>query len=239
MKVIYRPKGTALEYAPLAVNLYRGCPHGCKYCYAPAALRMDRQAFRDVRLRENVLEHLLNDVRSPLAKAGPVLLCFSCDPYPSIEEDYSITRQALQILGEAGLPIRVLTKNPTLATRDFDLYLEYGVEFGVSLAWGTDWQRANAEPYAGTVPERIAALVQAKLRGIRTWVSMEPVIDPQSALQALRLLRGKADLVWIGRINHAPALERGVDWRAFRGQALAVAVECGLNVRFKKSLLEA
>ena len=35
MKIIYEPKGKALEYAPLACNLYKGCPHGCRYCYGP------------------------------------------------------------------------------------------------------------------------------------------------------------------------------------------------------------
>jgi len=42
MAVIYEPKGMALEYAPLACNLYRGCQHGCRYCYAPNCLFMSR-----------------------------------------------------------------------------------------------------------------------------------------------------------------------------------------------------
>jgi hypothetical protein len=46
MKIIYEPRGAAREYSPLAANLYRGCIHGCKYCYAPACLRLpaDRRA---------------------------------------------------------------------------------------------------------------------------------------------------------------------------------------------------
>ena len=39
--LIYEPSGRAREYAPLALNLYNGCPHGCTYCYAPAATHKD------------------------------------------------------------------------------------------------------------------------------------------------------------------------------------------------------
>ena len=39
MNVIYEPKGRAREYSELACNLYRGCTHGCRYCYAPATMR--------------------------------------------------------------------------------------------------------------------------------------------------------------------------------------------------------
>ena len=45
LDVVYVPKGAALEYAPLAVNLYTGCSHGCKYCFAPACLHVTREEF--------------------------------------------------------------------------------------------------------------------------------------------------------------------------------------------------
>ena len=43
--IIYAPRGQAGEYAPLAANMYRGCPHACAYCYCPAVLRMTREEF--------------------------------------------------------------------------------------------------------------------------------------------------------------------------------------------------
>ena len=39
MDVVYKPRGRAREYSELACNLYRGCTHGCRYCYAPASMR--------------------------------------------------------------------------------------------------------------------------------------------------------------------------------------------------------
>lgn len=47
MGVIYEPKGKAREYCELAVNLYRGCGHGCLYCYGAACLRMTREEFNN------------------------------------------------------------------------------------------------------------------------------------------------------------------------------------------------
>lgn len=44
-KLIYRPKGRAGEYAKLALNVYRGCDHGCTYCYSPRILRRKREDF--------------------------------------------------------------------------------------------------------------------------------------------------------------------------------------------------
>jgi DNA repair photolyase len=57
MNVIYQPKGRAREYAPLACNLYMGCTHGCKYCYAPACMHKKPEEWHQAaRARgENVL----------------------------------------------------------------------------------------------------------------------------------------------------------------------------------------
>ena len=46
MSIIYQPKGKAREYSPLAANLYLGCNHGCKYCYAPSIRFQTRQDFK-------------------------------------------------------------------------------------------------------------------------------------------------------------------------------------------------
>ena len=58
MNAIYEPRGAAAEYAPLACNLYRGCGHGCKYCYAPACLRMGREEFARPAPRPGILDAL-------------------------------------------------------------------------------------------------------------------------------------------------------------------------------------
>ena len=58
MNVIYEPKGRAREYSPLACNLYMGCTHGCKYCYAPACMHKKPEEWHEAaRARgDNVLK---------------------------------------------------------------------------------------------------------------------------------------------------------------------------------------
>ena len=64
MSIIYEPRGKAREYSDLAVNLYTGCSHACRYCYCPAILRktVDAWAF-DPQPRKNVLRELDRDAK--------------------------------------------------------------------------------------------------------------------------------------------------------------------------------
>ena len=252
MNAIYEPRGAAAEYAPLACNLYRGCGHGCKYCYAPACLRVGRDEFAKPAPRPGILDALRKDA-AKLAAVNchqPILLCFTCDPYQPIEQEHRLTREAINILGEAGstsspqagLAIRVLTKAPGLAMRDFDLMRRYHVEFGVSLVWHNDDWRAEWEPHAESVYERKLALREAAAAGLSTWVSMEPVIDPAEALAALREIVGfspRVGVVKIGKINHDKAREAAVDWRAFTREAVRICAAAGQSCYLKKDLTRA
>ena len=81
MSVIYEPKGKAREYSPLACNLYKGCAHGCIYCYAPSATYTDRKTFSDnPQPRKNILQQLEKDASKFTRDPRSILLCFTCDP---------------------------------------------------------------------------------------------------------------------------------------------------------------
>ena len=80
-KVIYEPKGRALEYSGLAANLYKGCYHGCRYCYAPGVLRMKPAVFHfQPGLRSGVMEQLEKDAVRMSGDMRMVLLSFTADP---------------------------------------------------------------------------------------------------------------------------------------------------------------
>jgi len=223
MRVMYEPKGRAREYAPLALNLYNGCTHGCGYCYAPACLRLHRSAYHAAAMpRADVLAKLELDVASMQGAgiAGPVFLCFSCDPYPR-DTDCATTRAAIRILGEGGLRVRLLTKNPESASLDFDLMRLYGVEYGVSLVWENDDLRREWEPGAGSVASRLLSLHTARKIGLRTWMSVEPVIDPDEALRAVHLAGGICDTFKVGSWNH-DRRAKGIDYAGFLDELMPV-----------------
>ncbi len=240
MDVIYQPKGAAAEYSPLAANLYKGCGHGCKYCYAPACLRMSREDFSKPAPRPDIIERLKNDIAAGgFDRTKPILLCFTCDPYQPIEADLLITRKAIEMLGEAGCSIRLLTKGANLARRDMDLFRRYNVEVGITLCWISEQLRRQWEPGASTVSARIHFLAEARRYGLRTWMSVEPVIVAAEALAAIDAAGRYADTIKIGKLNHNPELERQNDWRAFRDAAVEKAALAGSNVYIKKDLEKA
>ena len=104
MNVIYEPKGRAREYSPLACNLYRGCTHGCTYCYAPACMRTTSTKWHvSASPRPNVLKLLEKDAHSLRDDNREILFCFLSDPYQPLERTERLTRRALEIVGSCGL----------------------------------------------------------------------------------------------------------------------------------------
>lgn len=222
MKIIYEPKGRAREYAHLAANLYKGCGHGCKYCYAPGVLRETRETFHSgVWLRDKGLCEFEWDCQKLAGTKNRVLLCFTCDPYPRHISDASHTRKAIRILKQYRIPFTVLTKGGTRAVGDFDLY---GPEdmFGVSMTFLDEKRSFEWEPHAASPQNRIAALEAAKQRGIRTWISLEPVIDPNQTIDIIRTTFPVCGHYRIGKLNHGQP-PRPIDWRQF---ALMAIAEC-------------
>jgi DNA repair photolyase len=234
MPAIYRPKGAAAEYSPLALNLYRGCVHGCLYCYAPEAVRLSPAEFHArTQLRSGILEQLSREAPKYRASDEPVLLCFTSDPYPP--EGSEPTRRALEILRRHDVPVQVLTKGGTRACRDFDLLRTMRAAFGTTLLFVNDEGRQQWEPNAASVEDRLAAIGEAHTLGIRTWVSIEPIIDPEQALELIERVGGVVDELRIGRLNHHP-LGETIDWRRWAPRLLRAALESGCDFLIKDAL---
>lgn len=236
MAVIYTPRGMALEYAPLACNLYRGCEHRCRYCYAPNCLYMSRESFHSTaKPRPGVIAALRKEAPKYSGTDQRLLLCFTCDPYQPAEEEHGITRQALEVLVEHNIPCQVLTKGGLRAVRNFDLLQAGDGWFATSLVFLSDEDRVYWEPGAATVQSRIAAIEQAHDLGLRTWVSVEPVIDPRQALDLIVKLSPIVDGFKVGRLNHHP-LAKQIDWRAFASGLIGVLEATDREYLIKDSL---
>ena len=237
--VIYTPKGRAGEYAPMAVNLYRGCGHGCTaYCFAPKASFMDPEEFVKPVPRPAILDRLERD--APIAaktyegEDKRVLLCFTCDPYQPLDEIHALTRQAIVILHANGFAVNILTKGGERAERDFDLY-QPGDEFATTLTFLDDAKSQLWEPFAALPGERIATVLKAHLRGITTWVSLEPVIDPAESLEIIRETHTFVDLFKVGKLNHHPLAEE-IDWHKFAKDSIIVLEQYGCRYYMKRDL---
>jgi DNA repair photolyase len=239
VQVIYEPAGRAREFAALAANLYRGCAHGCLYCYAPQVIKLKREEFvAGARPRENVLKYLEKDARRFRGDDREILLSLTSDPYQPLETALGLTRRAIEILIENELRFAILTKAGRRASRDFDLMSRYPrCRFGTTLIFTLETDAQKWEPAAASIAERIRSLRTAHQNGIRTWVSLEPVIDAAQALSLIKPLHPIVEQWNIGRLNYRRP-DRAVDWIAFRKEALELLDGLGADYCMKKSLTE-
>lgn len=220
MKPIYEPKGKAKEYGDLALNIYTGCPHMCFYCFAPSVLRRDREKFHgDIRPRENIVEETRKQLEREKITGKLIHLCFTCDPYP-IGYDTMPTREIIKAIKEYGNHVQILTKGLD-APRDFDL-LDSQDWFGVTIDGGEE-----------RPSDRFNQICKAHRRGIKTWVSYEPVLDAAMVLYWIYSEHLYVDKVKIGKLNYHPS---DINWKSFGHEVERLCRQLGLDYYIKDSL---
>ena len=234
MTIIYGPSGRAKEYCELAANLYRGCGHGCTYCYAPAATRTDVNKFHhEPQPRKDVISKLSKQLEKNTFK-GPVLLCFTCDPYQQINEKYGLAGKAIRLLKKHNVLIEVLTKGGRRAEADLHLLGSHD-KVGATLTFINPTDSLKWEPGAALPAERFVMLKKAKSMGIVTWASLEPVIDPEQSLEIIRQTHEFVDLFKVGTLNHHP-YANGTNWPKFARDAVALLQKLDCSYYIKKDL---
>lgn len=227
--MIYKPKGRAREYSPLALNVYTGCDHGCRYCYVPAMLRRDRESFRRaVSPRPNLVQQVGREAPR-LSGEDQVLLCFTGDPYCRADLEYQATRSVLEILLSNRIPTAILSKGGSRCLRDLDLFMRFGqsIKVGGTLTFMRETESQRYEPDAAPWENRLEALRTLHKNGIRTWVSFEPVIEPDHTLELLHYTLDYVDEFKIGKINNFGGLDAGIDWAAFLDRAVRALRKAG------------
>jgi DNA repair photolyase len=233
---IYAPAGQAGEYAPLASNPYRGCGHGCAYCYVPLVTKQPRAEFNaGAVLRNGFLDKLTRDARKYQA-AGiteQVLLSFTTDPYHP--GDTAATRRTLEILAAHGLAFCTLTKGGSRALRDLDLFRPDRDAFASTLTSLDDAFAAKWERNAATPADRIAALKAFHDRGIFTWVSLEPTLDVEASLSIVEATHDFVDLFKVGRANYLP-MTRTTNWRQYTLRMIETLNRVGARHYIKQDL---
>ncbi len=242
MQTIYKPKGAAREYSALALNIYQGCAHDCEYCYVrgmPMWRANPREKFANPEVRVGMLDALKCRAHRGALKGetGQVLLCFTCDPYQPIEKYAYKTHWSIFYLHAEGFGVNVLTKAGELPLRDLDLF-DQRDSFGITLTTISDSIASEFECNAAPPTERIATLRRFHERKIDTWVSFEPVLNPDWTLEAIEQIAPIVNRVKIGKWNH-DSRANAIDWHKFKNNAVALCKRLDVEYTLKQDLLKA
>jgi DNA repair photolyase len=239
-KIISVPKGPALEYSPLAFNAYKSCSHGCIYCYCPAIFRnKSRVEFHnEIDQKEKPIERLKDEVSKWKHKKQQVLLSFVGDPYAPEDCKNRYTRKALEILLSNGFPVSILSKGGKRILKDLDIFIKYKnkIKVGATLTMITGGDSKHFEPKAAVPRDRMETLKELHKNGIRTWVSLEPVLDTQATLNLIQKTHSYVDEYKIGRWNHSKDASENIDWRKFLYDAVKLLRKYKCNFYVKNDL---
>ncbi len=158
---------------------------------------------------------------------------YAADPYHPF--DTSLTRETIQVLIQHGMAFCTLTKGGSRALRDSDLFRPERDAFATSLTLLDEAASAKWEAGAASPEDRIETLKRFHEAGIYTWVSLEPVIDPDVTLEIIRQTHPFVDLFKVGRINYS-GLTKKINWREFTARVVGLLSETGSNHYIKKDL---
>ena len=167
-----------------SLNAYRGCEHGCSYCYArntheylgfSAGLDFETK----IMVKENAAELLRRELSSPKWKPQILAMSGVTDCYQPIERRLQLTRKCLAVLAEFRNPVGIITKN-FLVTRDIDLLRELAAHQAVAVnlsinSLDSDLAR-QLEPRASSPQMRLAAVTALAKAGVPVGVLVAPII---------------------------------------------------------------
>jgi DNA repair photolyase len=163
-----------------ALNPYRGCSHGCLYCYVQdvTGFALDRPWGSVVEAKVNVAHQLKAQLEKGVE--GVVGLGTVTDPYQPAEEGLELTRGCLVLLKRYGARTSVLTKSD-LVLRDLDILRGWqGAEVGVSIGCADDAAAAAIEPHAPPPSRRFAALARLVEAGVDAYLMAAPIVPSAS-----------------------------------------------------------
>ena len=167
-----------------SINAYRGCEHGCVYCYArPSHAYMDLSPGIDfetkIFTKTNAAELLQNELGNPRYVCKPIAMGTNTDPYQPIERQLHITRDIIQVLHDCQHPLSIVTKS-WLIERDLDLLQPMAarglVKVHLSITSLRHDLARRLEPRAASPSRRLKALENLNCAGVPAGVMFAPVI---------------------------------------------------------------
>jgi DNA repair photolyase len=185
-----------------SINPYRGCEHGCVYCFArPTHANMGLSAGLDFESKLFVKPEapalLEKELAAPNYSPRVIAIGTNTDPYQPIERKYEVMRGILEVLDRANHPVGIVTKS-ALVTRDIDILARMAKRNLVKVALSVTSLDAKIartmEPRAATPPKRLEAIRLLAEAGIPTSVMVAPVIPAINDTEIERILDSAAAL---------------------------------------------
>lgn len=190
-----------------SLNPYRGCEHGCAYCYArPTHEYLGYSAGLDfetkILVKEKAPDLLRRELSAPGWKPQVVALSGVTDAYQPLERKLELTRRCVEVFAEFRNPISIITKN-ALVTRDIDLYHQLNefqaISVTISLTTLDGPLQRALEPRASAPHERLRAVERLAEAGIPVGVNIAPIIPGLTDAETPALLAAAAN----AGANHA------------------------------------
>lgn len=167
-----------------SINMYRGCEHGCIYCYArPSHSYVDLSPGLDFETKlfakTNAAKVLARELDARDYECSPINLGANTDPYQPIEAKHKITRQILETLDANDHPVTIITKS-ALILRDADILERMAqrnlVSVAISITTLDKPLKRLLEPRAASAQARLKVMKELSQRGIPTTLLMAPII---------------------------------------------------------------
>src|ERR1700744_5435536 len=183
-----------------SINPYRGCEHGCVYCFArPTHAYMGLSPGLDFEsklyAKPDAPELMEKELAGTDSEPRMIAIGTNTDPYQPIERERKIMRGILEVLERAGHPVGIVTKS-ALVTRDIDILSRMAkrnlVKVGISVTSLDPKLARTTEPRAPTPPRRLEALKLLAEAGIPTTVMVAPVIPALNDSEIERILDAAA-----------------------------------------------
>jgi DNA repair photolyase len=184
-----------------SVNPYRGCFHGCAYCYARpthpylgfgAGTDFDRQIVAKV----NIVERLRAELRRKAWRGELIAFSGNTDCYQPIEAHYGLTRGCLTACADHATPVAIITKGK-LVRRDLDVLQQLrdvaGCRVALSIPFFKDEDARAIEPFASSASKRFETLRILSHAGIDTAVAVAPIIPGLNDDQIPEILKRARD----------------------------------------------
>ena len=184
-----------------SVNPYRGCEHGCIYCYArPTHAWLGLSPGRDFETKlfykPDAASRLRRELQARRYRPAPVALGTNTDPYQPVERRLCVTRGVLELLKECSHPVTIVTKS-ILVERDADLLSSMAEEslanVSISVTTLNDELSRRMEPRAAGPRQRLATIERLSRRGIPVRILVAPVIPGLTDHEIETVLRTARD----------------------------------------------